>query len=349
MDRREYLCNVSAKYLQEMSKSTNYKSYSLFPVKDQEAFEFYKRQEAAIWSASELDFSRDLEDFESLEENQKNFLLSVLSFFASGDGVVTKNLATRFLLESTQFEETAFYLAQSFIEIVHAETYSLIIASLVRDEKLREELFRAGEANPAVKRKEEWMEKFVFGSSYPKLHRLVAFACAEGIFFSGAFSVIFWFGSKKILQNLVFSNVQISKDEALHCEFAVNRILKHMDKEQDKEDVLQIIKEATHLEICFMNTILPDEGLDEYMNKTNMSKYICFVANFLCSQLNLPPCFPEIVDNPFPFVTALGMMEKGNFFEVRSGNYKRFSVKDAMQKATRNYNDDKEEDEDPFL
>ena len=50
--------------------------------------------------------------------------------------------------------------------------------------------------------------------------RLVAFACVEGIFFSGSFCAIFWLKKRGLMPGLTFSNELISRDEGMHCDFA---------------------------------------------------------------------------------------------------------------------------------
>ena len=58
------------------------------------------------------------------------------------------------------------------------------------------------------------------GSSSSFAHRLVAFACIEGVFFSGSFCSIFWLKKRGLLPGLCFSNELISRDEGLHTDFA---------------------------------------------------------------------------------------------------------------------------------
>ena len=50
--------------------------------------------------------------------------------------------------------------------------------------------------------------------------RLIAFACVEGIFFSGSFCSIFWLKKRGLMPGLTFSNELISRDEGLHTDFA---------------------------------------------------------------------------------------------------------------------------------
>ncbi len=48
----------------------------------------------------------------------------------------------------------------------------------------------------------------------------MAWACVEGIFFSGSFCSIFWLKKRGLMHGLTFSNELISRDEGLHCDFA---------------------------------------------------------------------------------------------------------------------------------
>ncbi|KAG2269915.1 hypothetical protein Bca52824_064470 [Brassica carinata] len=43
--------------------------------------------------------------------------------------------------------------------------------------------------------------------------RSVAFACSEGIFFSGSFCSIFWLKKRGLMPGLTFSNELISRDD----------------------------------------------------------------------------------------------------------------------------------------
>ena len=49
--------------------------------------------------------------------------------------------------------------------------------------------------------------------------RSVAFACAEGIFFSGSFCSIFWLKKRGLMPGLTFSNELISRDDGFALRF----------------------------------------------------------------------------------------------------------------------------------
>ena len=83
--------------------------------------------------------------------------------------------------------------------------------------KRKTKLFNGIETIPCVK--SEWAIKWIEDKESNFNTRLVAFACVEGIFFSGVFCAIFWL--KKVAAGLTFSNELISRDEGLHAIFAV--------------------------------------------------------------------------------------------------------------------------------
>ncbi len=80
-------------------------------------------------------------------------------------------------------------------------------------------LFNAIETVPCVAKKAQWALKWI-GSGSSFAQRLVAFACVEGIHFSGSFCAIFWLKKRHLMPGLCFSNVLISRDEGLHTDFA---------------------------------------------------------------------------------------------------------------------------------
>ena len=99
--------------------------------------------------------------------------------------------------------------------------YSILIDVFVKNKAEKEYLFNAIETMPIIKKKAEWMFKWMHKDTTPFPLRLLAFAIVEGIFFSGSFCAIFWIRTKKILPGLRKSNDFISRDESVHTQFAV--------------------------------------------------------------------------------------------------------------------------------
>lgn len=152
-------------------------------------------------------------------------------------------------------------------------------------------------------------------------HRLVAFACVEGIHFSGSFCAIFWLKKRQLMPGLSFSNVLISRDEGLHTDFACT-LYRHLLRPLPQDVVHTIVKEAVELELEFCTEALPC-GLVG-MNAELMGRYIQFVADRLLVALGYDKIWH--VANPFDWMEMISLEGKANFFERRVGEYQRAGV-----------------------
>lgn len=293
-------------------------SYTLFPVKPEEdhLYKMYKKQVASFWTPEEIDFSKDTEDWEKLNKDEQFFIKRVLGFFAGSDGIVQENLATRFQRDVSSQVVKLFYSFQNAMEGIHSETYSLLIDTYVKDETEKAFLFQAIETCPAISKKAEWALKWIDSQS-DFATRLIAFACVEGIFFSGSFCSIYWLKKRGLMPGLTFSNELISRDEGLHTLFAV--ALYHTLQSVPSTTIHEIIKDAVNIEKEFICEALPCSLIG--MNSTLMKQYIEFVADRLAVQLGTQKIYN--VTNPFDFMELISLEGKTNFFEKKVSEYSR--------------------------
>jgi ribonucleotide reductase beta subunit family protein with ferritin-like domain len=290
--------------------------YVMFPIQDQEIWQMYKKQIDCFWRAEEIDLSKDLADWDSLQKDEKYFISMILAFFAASDGIVLENLATRFMGEVQLSEARAFYGFQIAMENVHSETYSLLIDTYIKDREEKTNLFQAMDNFPCIKKKADWAIKWIHDKRSSFATRLVAFACIEGIFFSGAFCSIYWLKKRGLMPGLTFSNELISRDEALHTEFAV-LLYSKLNKQVSKSKVIEIIKDAVEIEKEFICEALPCRLIG--MNSELMCQYIEFVADRLIVQLGHYKIYNS--KNPFDFMEMISIEGKTNFFEKRVAEY----------------------------
>ena len=293
--------------------------YVLFPLQDDSIWKMYKKQVDCFWRAEEIDLSKDLAHWTNeLNNDERHFISMVLAFFAASDGIVLENLAVRFMSDVQLAEARAFYGFQIAMENIHSEVYSVLIDTYVTDTIERNKLFNAVETFPCIKKKADWAIRWINDKRSSFQTRLVAFACVEGIFFSGAFCSIYWMKKRGLLPGLTFSNELISRDEALHTEFAI-LLYKKMAKAKklSKQKIYEIIKEAVSIEQEFICEALPCRLIG--MNSKLMNQYIEFVADRLVVQLGYDKIYDSA--NPFDFMEMISIEGKTNFFEKRVGEY----------------------------
>jgi len=302
--------------------------FVIFPIQHQEIWEMYKNQEACIWTAEEIDLSADIDDWRNkLNDNERHFIKHVLAFFAASDGIVNENLAENFVREVQYSEAKFFYGFQIMMENIHSETYSLLIDTYISDQAEKKMLFNAIETIPAVKKKAEWALKWVESEHFQE--RLVAFAAVEGIFFSGSFCSIFWLKKRGLMPGLSFSNELISRDEGMHCDFAVLLHNNYLANKVSEERIKEIVLSALEIEKEFITESLPVKLIG--MNQDLMKQYLEFVADRLLVDLGCSKVFNA--ENPFDFMANISLQGKTNFFEKRVGEYQKAGVKNSSENA----------------
>tara|TARA_R110002072_G_scaffold260722_13_gene419316 strand:- start:3942 stop:4919 length:978 start_codon:yes stop_codon:yes gene_type:complete len=295
--------------------------FVIFPIQHHDIWEWYKKSEASFWTAEEIDLHQDMTDWvNKLNDDERYFIKHILAFFAASDGIVNENLAENFVNEVQYPEAKFFYGFQIMMENIHSETYSLLIDTYVKDEVEKDRLFNAIENFPAIKKKADWALKWIESDSFAE--RLIAFAAVEGIFFSGAFCSIFWLKKRGLMPGLTFSNELISRDEGVHCDFAVHLHNHHLKNKVSKERIREIIIDALNIEREFITESLPASLIG--MNAKLMTQYLEFVTDRLLVELE---CEKEYnVTNPFDFMDMISLQGKTNFFEKRVSEYQKAGV-----------------------
>ena len=295
--------------------------FVIFPIKHHDLWEWYKKCEASSWTAEEIDLHQDLTDWSTkLNDDEKFFIKHILAFFAASDGIVNENLAENFVNEVQYSEAKFFYGFQIMMENIHSETYSLLIDTYVKDDNEKDKLFNAIETFPAIKKKADWALKWIESDSFAE--RLIAFAGVEGIFFSGAFCSIFWLKKRGLMPGLTFSNELISRDEGVHCDYAVHLHNNHLVNKVPKERITQILTDALDIEKEFITESLPVSLIG--MNAKLMTQYLEFVTDRLLVELNCDKVYNAT--NPFEFMDMISLQGKTNFFEKRVSEYQKAGV-----------------------
>ena len=301
---------------QEPLLMDNPNRFVLFPIKYESIWKAYKKQQACFWSAEEIDLSLELKDWVKLDKNEQFFIKNILAFFAGSDGIVLENLGKRFLDEVQIPEARCFYGFQLMMENVHSETYSLLIDKYITDKDEKMRLFNSIQTIPPIAKKAKWALKWIDDINSNFATRLIAFACVEGIFFSGSFCAIYWLKKRGLMPGLTFSNELISRDEGLHTDFAC-LLYSMLNNKLDEKTVHTIIKDAVTIEKEFINESISCSMIG--MNSMLMSQYIEFVSDRLLLQMGYNKLYKS--ENPFDFMELISMENKTNFFEKRVAEY----------------------------
>jgi ribonucleotide reductase beta subunit family protein with ferritin-like domain len=298
--------------------------YTFLPIYNHKYYEYYKKQLSTFWTVEEVDLSKDREQFNTkLSETERTFVKNILAFFAASDGIVAENLDMNFIEEITYKEVRTCLRFQAMMEDIHSEMYSRLIDTLISDEKEKDHIFNAITTIPCIKLKAEWAKKWTCAETATLPHRLIAFACVEGIHFSGSFCAIYWLKKRNLMPGLTLSNEFIARDEGCHTETCIS-LYNDLKTEMrlDEKVVKTIIEEAVDIESVFITDSISCSMLG--MNVDMMKQYIKFVGDRLLLQLGYDKIYN--VANPFDFMENISVENKTNFFEDRVSNYSKAGV-----------------------
>jgi len=303
---------------------------ALFPIKYDEIKQFLDHQRSVFWTVGEIQLSSDIKDWETkLNDDIKHFIKYVLAFFAISDGLVNKNIAERIMKDICIYEVEMNYNWQKAMEDIHAETYSLMVDTLIKNKDEKAKIYNAIENFPAIKLKADWALKWIDNDDVTFSDRLFAFACVEGVFFSGSFCAIYWLKKQGLMPGLCFANELISRDEGMHTDLAVliyHTFLKgtyeksndiKIDLTLSQERVYEIMKDAVSIEEKFIIESIPCRLIG--MNEELMRQYIKFIGDRLLTQFGFEKIWN--VENPFDWMDAISVKGKTNFFEKRVSEY----------------------------
>ena len=312
----------SGKYIESVL-NPRLNKYTLFPIKNEFSvfYELYKKQRACFWQPEEIDFSKDDNDLEILNENERYFIFFILAFFAASDALVLENLGTNFNSE-IQAQEILHTLAfQTGMEAIHSETYSILLDRYVKENSEKNKMFNALNDIKSIKKKGEWVKKWTNSENIPFNKRVIAISIVEGVMFSGSFCSIYWLKERGLLPGLCFANELISRDEGMHTHTSIE-IYKCLENKLLENEVFEIMNEAVTYEIEFITQAIPCAMIG--MNSKLMEEYIKFVADRLLLQLGYNKMYKCAC--PFSFMEKISLNGKTNFFEKRVGEYSKAGV-----------------------
>ena len=312
-------------YFNLSSNPTNH--YTFLPIYNPKYYEFYKKQLGAFWVVEEVDLSKDRDQYlTKLTDTERHFVKNILAFFAASDGIVAENLDLNFIEEITYKEVRTCLRFQAMMEDIHSEMYSRLIETLITDASEKDRVFNAIINIPCIKLKADWAKKWTQSETATLPQRLIAFACVEGIHFSGSFCAIYWLKKRNLMPGLTQSNELIAKDENAHTQTSI-ALYNDLKPEYrlSENTVREIIEEAIDIETVFITESISCSMLG--MNVDMMKQYIKYVGDQLMIQLGYSKIWKAA--NPFDFMENISVEVKTNFFENRVTAYNKACVGDA--------------------
>lgn len=311
---------------------------TLRPMKYPQFFQLYKSSIKNIWTTDELDFSMDFEHLRDKVTPQEAHLIKrLVAFFATADNIVAHNLVLNLYKHVNSPEYRMFLGKQLFDEMLHVETYLLLVDSYIPDPDERKAAFDAYKSVPSVKMKSDFCFKYM--DSIDKLdtldtddkrrqfiENLICFAaCVEGLFFFGSFAYVYYLRNKGLLPGLATATNWVFRDESLHIEGAMGALnaireeYPHLFDATLETRIQKMMEEAIAVEMNFCQDSL-SFGVTG-MSPNMMKEYLEYVADQRMGQLGFKKMYHS--KNPFAFMVLQDVQPLTNFFEKRVTEYKK--------------------------
>ncbi|MDA0713052.1 MAG: ribonucleotide-diphosphate reductase subunit beta [bacterium] len=311
---------------------------TLRPMKYPQFFKMYKDSIKNIWTTEEIDFSVDYQHLrDRLTPAESHLIKRLVAFFATADNLVAHNLVLNFYKHVNSPEFRMFLGKQLFDEMLHVETYLLLVDNYIPDADERKAAFDAYQTIESVKLKADFCFRYM--DSIDKLDKLdsdekrgqflenlICFAaCVEGLFFFGSFAYVYFLRNKGLLPGLATATNWVFRDETTHIEAAM-AVVAEIRKEYPQlfnkklhDKVESMIDEAICVEMAFCKDTLSlgVSGLSEAL----MLQYLQYVADERFIQLGFKRKYHAT--NPFPFMVLQDLRPLTNFFEKRVTEYQK--------------------------
>ncbi|RYZ83307.1 MAG: ribonucleoside-diphosphate reductase, partial [Proteobacteria bacterium] len=303
-----------------------------------EFFQLYKDSIKNIWTTDELDFSIDLEHLRDRVTPQESHLIKrLVAFFATADNIVAHNLVLNFYKHVNSPEYRMFLGKQLFDEMLHVETYLLLVDNYIPDMEDRREAFDAFKTIPSVKKKADFCFKYMDNiENLDKLdtddkrrqfvENLICFAaCVEGLFFFGSFAYVYFLRNKGLLPGLATATNWVFRDETMHIDGAMRALAAiraeypHLFDAALEQKVYFMIEEALEVEMEFCADAL-SFGVTG-MSAALMHEYLKYVADQRLVQVGYRKKYNA--KNPFSFMVLQDVQPLTNFFEKKVTEYQK--------------------------
>ncbi|RKL69336.1 ribonucleotide-diphosphate reductase subunit beta [Salipaludibacillus neizhouensis] len=298
------------------------------------AYPLYKNMLGNFWTPFEINMSTDVKQFKSLTPPEEDAFKKIIGLLAFLDSVQTDYAmhVSKYLTDSSL---NALMTVLAFQEVVHNQSYSYVLSSLVNKNE-QDEIFEYWKHDPILRERNDFIaegyEAFVENPT-PRtlLESIVYDVILEGLNFYSGFSFFYHLArNQKMVSTSTMINY-INRDEQLHV-FLFANIFKELrieNPELQTEEIDQFVKDtfikAAELEIKWANYII-GEKIPEIPIQ-DLEDYIKFMANKRVNELGVERPFEGYRSNPMKWIKVYEDVNQGktDFFEQKSRQYTKVS------------------------
>jgi ribonucleoside-diphosphate reductase beta chain len=282
----------------------------------------WNRLTSNFWLPEKVPMSNDIPSWATLTPQEQNLTRHVFTGLTMLDTIQGTVGAISLIPDALTSHEEAVYTNISFMESVHAKSYSSIFSTLCSTDEI-EEAFRWAEENPYLQKKAEIILGYYRGDD--PLKRKVASTLLESfLFYSGFYLPMYW-SSRAKLTNTGDLIRLIIRDEAIHGYYIGYKFQKGMEletearREEIKAYTYDLLLELYENEVKYTADLYDPLGLTE-----DVKHFLHYNANKALMNLGFDPLFPKEVSEVSPAILSAlspNADENHDFFSGSGSSY----------------------------
>ncbi len=291
-------------------------------IEDPIDLEVWNRLTANFWLPEKVPLSNDIQSWNTLHEDEKILTMRVFTGLTMLDTIQGTVGAVSLIPDARTQHEEAVLTNISFMESVHAKSYSSVFSTLCLTEQI-DEAFRWSEDNEFLQKKAEIVLGYYNGDD--PLKRKIASTLLESfLFYSGFYLPMYW-SSRAKLTNTADLIRLIIRDEAVHGYYIGYKFQQAFaELEQEEKNELQgyaytLLMEMYDNECKYTADLYDPLGLTE-----DVKAFLRYNANKALMNLGFDPLFPKETCNVNPAILSAlspNSDENHDFFSGSGSSY----------------------------
>ncbi|KAA6487664.1 class 1b ribonucleoside-diphosphate reductase subunit beta [Agrobacterium rhizogenes] len=259
-------------------------------IEDDKDLEVWNRLTGNFWLPEKVPLSNDIPSWAALKPEEQQLTIRVFTGLTLLDTIQTSIGAPTLMEDSITSHEEAVYSNISFMEAVHARSYSSIFSTLCSTPDI-DDAYRWSEENEHLQRKSALiLEQYRNGD--PLKRKIASVFLESFLFYSGFYLPMYW-SSRAKLTNTADMIRLIIRDEAVHgyyIGYKFQRGLERLSEEgrqEIKDFAFDLLLELYDNEAKYTEALYDGVGLTE-----DVKKFLHYNANKALMNLGYEALFP---------------------------------------------------------
>lgn len=297
-------------------------------------YPMYKNMLGNFWTPFEINMSSDVKQWDFLSNDEQDTFKKIIGLLAFLDSIQT-DYSSKVADYLTDSSLSALMQVLSFQEVIHNQSYSYVLSSLVSKQE-QDRIFEYWKHDEILLERNEFIasgyERFVEDPTPQTFFESIVYdVILEGLFFYAGFAFFYNLArNQKMVSTSTMINY-INRDEQLHVTLFANIVKElfneqpQLNTEENHRFIKDTFKKAAELEMKWGEAIIGNKFIGISQNELN--DYIKFMTNKRVNQLGIDRPFEGYRENPMRWIKAYADVNSGksDFFEQKSRQYTKVS------------------------